>query len=170
MLSARLVRHSRPKGGATDRPSRERGLKARTIGSGKWDWRLMSGTRQQIQYSLALEPVDGGEPPVSGHQGAEPSVAKPAFESPASAEQLMEEVCNRENLVRAWKRIRRNQGSAGVDGMTIDDARDYLVSTGPAFGLNCSKEPTSRSRSSGSKSPSRTVGSESSACLASSTD
>ena len=38
----------------------------------------------------------------------------------------MEEVCNRENLVRAWKRVRRNQGSAGVDGITIDDARDYL--------------------------------------------
>jgi RNA-directed DNA polymerase len=50
-------------------------------------------------------------------------VAKPAPESPAVTEQLMEEVCNRENLVRAWKRVRRNQGSAGVDGMTIDDAR-----------------------------------------------
>jgi len=48
----------------------------------------MSGTRQQIQYSLALEPGDRGEPPVSGHQGAEPFVAKPAPESPASAEQL----------------------------------------------------------------------------------
>jgi RNA-directed DNA polymerase len=43
----------------------------------------MSGTRQQIQYSLALEPVDRGEPPVSGHQGAEPLMAKPAPESPA---------------------------------------------------------------------------------------
>jgi len=93
----------------------------------------MSGTRQQIQYSLALEPVDGGEPPVSGHQGAEPSVAKPAFESPASAEQLMEEVCNRENLVRAWKRVRRNKGSPGVDGMTIDDARDYLHEHWPSI-------------------------------------
>ena len=86
----------------------------------------MSGTRQQIQYSLALEPVDRGEPPVSGHQGTEPLVAKPAPESPAVTEQLMEEVCNRENLVRAWKRVRRNKGSPGVDGMTIDDARDYL--------------------------------------------
>src|SRR5262250_544388 len=86
----------------------------------------MSGTRQQIQYSLALEPVDRGEPPVSGHQVAEPLVAKPAPESPAVTEQLMEEVCNRENLVRAWKRVRRNKGSPGVDGMTIDDARDYL--------------------------------------------
>ena len=81
----------------------------------------MSGTRQQIQYSLALEPVDRGEPPVRGHQGAEPLVAKPAPESPAVTEQLMEEVCGRENLLRAWKRVRRNKGSPGVDGMTIDD-------------------------------------------------
>ena len=70
----------------------------------------MSGTRQQIQYSLALEPGDRGEPPVGGHQGAEPLVAKPARESPAVTEQLMEEVCDRANLVRAWKRVPRNKG------------------------------------------------------------
>src|SRR5271165_2728919 len=93
----------------------------------------MSGTRQQIQYSLALEPGDRGEPPVSGHQGAEPLVAKPAPESPAVTEQLMEEVCNRENLARAWKRVRRNKGSPGVDGMTIDDARDYLREHWPSI-------------------------------------
>src|SRR5215467_14430467 len=86
----------------------------------------MSGTRQQIQYVLALEPVERGETPFGGSQGTEPLVAKPAPESPAVTEQLMEEVCNRENLVRAWKRVRRNQGSPGVDGMTIADARDYL--------------------------------------------
>jgi RNA-directed DNA polymerase len=63
----------------------------------------MNGTRQQIQYSLALEQADQGEAPVSGHQGTEPFVAKPAPESSAVTEQLMEEVCNRENLVRAWK-------------------------------------------------------------------
>ena len=85
----------------------------------------MSGKRQTIQYSLALEPVDRGEPPVSGHQGAEPLVAKPAPESPASTEQLMKEVCDRENLVRAWKRVRQNKGSPGVDGMTIDDTKVY---------------------------------------------
>lgn len=38
----------------------------------------------------------------------------------------MEEVCNRENLEAAWKRVRRNKGSPGVDGMTIDAAKDYL--------------------------------------------
>src|SRR6202048_2168502 len=92
----------------------------------------MSGKRQKIQYSLALEPVGQGETPVSGYQGTEPFVAKPTTESP-SAEQLMEEVCERENLVRAWKRVRRNQGSPGVDGMTIDDAKNYLREHWPSI-------------------------------------
>src|SRR5437762_12483840 len=74
----------------------------------------MKGMRQTIQYSLALEPGDRGETPVSGYQRAEPLVAKPAPQSPALTEQLMEEVCDRENLVRAWKRVRQNKGSPGV--------------------------------------------------------
>src|SRR5438094_7243840 len=93
----------------------------------------MNGTRQQIQYSLALEQADQGEAPVSGHQGTEPFVAKSAPESSAVTEQLMEEVCNRENLARAWKRVRQNKGSPGVDGMTIDDARDYLREHWPSI-------------------------------------
>jgi RNA-directed DNA polymerase len=69
----------------------------------------MNGTRQKIQYLLALEPMGRGETPVSGHQGTEPFVAKPTTESPASAKQLMEEVCDRENLGKAWKRVRQNK-------------------------------------------------------------
>ena len=93
----------------------------------------MSGKRQKIQYSLALEPVDLGETPVSGYQGTEPVAAKPAPQSPALTEQLMEEVCDRENLVRAWKRVRQNKGSPGVDGMTIEGARDYLREHWPSI-------------------------------------
>jgi RNA-directed DNA polymerase len=86
----------------------------------------MSGMRQKIQYSLALVPEGRGEAPTRGHQGTEPPVAKPAPESPACTEQLMEEVCDRGNLLRAWKRVRSNKGSPGVDGMTIKDANVYL--------------------------------------------
>src|SRR6266850_7107748 len=93
----------------------------------------MSGRRQKIQYSLALEPAHQGETRVSGYQGAESIVAKPATESPAGTEQLMEEVCDRENLVRAWKRVRQNKGSPGVDGMTIDDAQSYLREHWPSI-------------------------------------
>ena len=93
----------------------------------------MNGTWPKIQCSLALEPMDRGKPLVKGYEGTEPFAAKPAPESPAFAERIMEEVCDRENLERAWKRVRRNKGSPGVDGMTIDDARAYLREHWPSI-------------------------------------
>src|ERR1700684_311543 len=93
----------------------------------------MSGKRQNIQYSLALEPKDRGETPVVEYPRAEPFVAKPTPASPAVTEQLMEEVCDGENLQSAWKRVQRNQGSPGVDGMTIDDAKIYLREHWPSI-------------------------------------
>ena len=38
----------------------------------------------------------------------------------------MEEVCERENFVKAWKQVRGNKGSPGVDGKTIDETLDEL--------------------------------------------
>jgi hypothetical protein len=41
----------------------------------------------------------------------------------AFTEQLMEEVCDRENLERAWKRVKRNKGSPGVPSTDVADRR-----------------------------------------------
>ena len=38
----------------------------------------------------------------------------------------MEEVCQRENLLEALRRVRTNRGSPGVDGMTTDELPAYL--------------------------------------------
>ena len=86
----------------------------------------MSGLRQSIQQELAREPIERGEAPIAGGPGAEPVVAMAEPESPAATMHLMEKVCERENLVRAWQRVRGNKGAPGVDGMTIDDAKSYL--------------------------------------------
>lgn len=40
--------------------------------------------------------------------------------------ELMEEICERNNLKAALKRVRRNKGSPGVDGMTVEELPDYL--------------------------------------------
>lgn len=39
---------------------------------------------------------------------------------------LMEEICQRSNLVPALKRVMQNQGAAGVDGMTTEELPNYL--------------------------------------------
>jgi len=89
----------------------------------------MSGKRQKIQYKqllLAFGSEGRGETSDAERKGTEPLVARPALERPAEEERLMEEVCDRKNLEIAWKRVRGNKGSPGVDGMTIDEAVGYL--------------------------------------------
>ena len=43
----------------------------------------------------------------------------------------MEGVCDSENLKRAFRQVVGNKGSAGVDGMTVDQLRDYLKAHWP---------------------------------------
>jgi len=106
----------------------------------------MNGKRQKNQISLALEPTGRGETPVSGDEGSEPLVAKPTPESPACAEQLMEEVCDQRNLERAWKHVPQNKGGPGVDGMTVDDAKDHLREHWPTIRSHLLEGTYSRSR------------------------
>jgi len=39
---------------------------------------------------------------------------------------LMEQVCDPQNLLRAYRRVRSNKGKPGVDGMTVHELADWL--------------------------------------------
>lgn len=39
---------------------------------------------------------------------------------------LLEEILDRNNLNRAFKRVRANKGAPGIDGMTVEDALGWL--------------------------------------------
>jgi RNA-directed DNA polymerase len=86
------------------------------------------------QIELPLE--NRGEAPTAEWSGeatsATHSTERSGHDSPL-AEGLMERIVARDNLVRALKRVQRNQGSAGVDGRTVDELPSYLKQHWPAI-------------------------------------
>lgn len=61
---------------------------------------------------------------LSGGETAVRGTIEPALET-----NLMERILISENLHRAWKQVRSNQGAPGIDGMSLEDfpayARDH---------------------------------------------
>jgi len=94
---------------------------------------LKDDEEQNIQIELDFSTVLTGEAREAGRKGTESFGATNGSESPASTNRLMEEVCERENLKEALRRVKANKGSAGVDGMTVGGITDYLKQHWPAI-------------------------------------
>ena len=93
----------------------------------------MDDKRQKNQLVLAFMEEGRSEAPTTSVEGTESSGGKCGIESPAITEQLMEEVCERENCKQALKRVKANKGSAGVDGMTVQQLPEFLKQHWPAI-------------------------------------
>ncbi len=93
----------------------------------------MDDKRQKNQLVLAFMEESRSEAPTASVEGTESSAGKRGTESPAITEQLMEEVCERGNCKQALKRVKANKGSAGVDGMTVQQLPEYLKQHWPAI-------------------------------------
>lgn len=93
----------------------------------------MSEERPKIQLELAFPANPKGEAPRHAGEGTESLPAAGDPETSAEVEQLMEEVCERENLKEALKQVRANKGSPGADGMSVDELPAYLTKHWPAL-------------------------------------
>jgi RNA-directed DNA polymerase len=93
----------------------------------------MTAKQRNNQIKLAFPAEGRGEAPKAASGGTEAVGAGYDTESPASPECLMEEVCQRDNLVRALKRVRANHGSPGIDGMRVDELTGYLKEHWPGI-------------------------------------
>ncbi|MDR6924624.1 group II intron reverse transcriptase/maturase [Pseudomonas sp. BE134] len=58
-------------------------------------------------------------------------VNRPQDESDNAGQGLLERAFARENLKRAWKRVKANKGAAGVDGLDIERTAEHLLSQWP---------------------------------------
>ncbi len=94
---------------------------------------LGSDMQQNIQAELNFSSTPAGEAREAGREETELLPATNDPESPARTNRLMEEVCERENLKEALRRVKANKGSAGVDRMTVDGIADYLKQHWPAI-------------------------------------
>jgi hypothetical protein len=103
----------------------------------------MSDKRQknQLQMALAFTGEGRSEAPRAPREGTESFTAKSETESPAGEEQLMEEVCGRENCQQALRRVKANKGSPGIDGRRVSELPGYLKQHWPAV-----RELTRRTR------------------------
>lgn len=90
--------------------------------------------QQETGYQLELFPAQA-EPVHHGRSGAD-GISSARFEGSqwstvsegkrALTQRFMEAVCDRDNLLRAYKRVKSNRGSAGVDGMTVHELGPWL--------------------------------------------
>jgi RNA-directed DNA polymerase len=105
---------------------------------------LKDDKQQNIQIELDFSSARTGEAREAGREETESSRAMSGTENPDSTNRLMEEVCERENLKEALRRVKANKGSAGVDGMTVGGISDYLKQHWPVIReqlLNGTYEP-----------------------------
>ena len=54
------------------------------------------------------------------------SIALTETERKDGAENLLERILERNDLNRAYLKVRQNGGSAGIDGMTVEEMLEYL--------------------------------------------
>ena len=105
---------------------------------------LEGDKRLNLQLRLDFSSAPTGETRQAGRGDIKSPSAMSEPERPANTCQIMEEVCERANLKEALRQVRGNKGSAGVDGMTVDQLGDYLKQHWPVIRnqlLNGTYEP-----------------------------
>jgi group II intron reverse transcriptase/maturase len=78
----------------------------------------------------------GGCEDASGEAVSSPisdEVNRPQNEPDNAGQGLLERAFARENLKRAWKRVKANKGAAGVDGLDIEQTAAHLLSRWPSI-------------------------------------
>ena len=90
----------------------------------------MKALQQQNQLELNLNIPLGGP---SRNIRAEAFIAQRLLESPTGEVRLMESILEPQNLEKALRRVQKNDGAPGVDGMTVSQLSGYLRRHWPAI-------------------------------------
>ena len=86
---------------------------------------LRSDKRPKTQRERDSVSADGGEAQRPQQREFESLPAMHEDERPTDTERMMEAICEWENVKEAIRQVKTNKGSAGIDGVTVDELPDY---------------------------------------------
>jgi RNA-directed DNA polymerase len=90
----------------------------------------MDGVRHQMPAAAGRAVERRGE---ASSERASDETPSPRHATTSAGQNLLTQVLARENMQRAWKRVKANKGAAGVDGMDIAQNGRYLVTALPTI-------------------------------------
>ncbi len=85
----------------------------------------MKQRSEKSQSPEKLGPT-GGQNVIAPSMGSAASASQTRNQSDSLPSELMERVCDRNNLNQAFQRVKSNKGSAGVDQMTVDQLGPWI--------------------------------------------
>ena len=88
----------------------------------------MNAAQQKQQFELGFGTMENHR-----DRSSEAFIAERLTESPTGQIRLMESVCERENMRRALRQVRKNKGAPGIDGMTVEELPGYLKRQWPTI-------------------------------------
>ena len=91
--------------------------------------RQQGGVYQRLLFEEPAESLRHGEGSEGGTQPSpreEPQAFPASDPARALTERLMEEVTDRDNLNRAYRRVKANKGAPGIDGLTLADLAQWI--------------------------------------------
>jgi RNA-directed DNA polymerase len=81
---------------------------------------LFEARADDVRHAVGRE---GGTGPATGEESQAPTASD---RERALTSDLMERICERDNLNRAYKRVKANKGAPGVDGMAVEELYGWL--------------------------------------------
>ena len=90
------------------------------------EYRVVDKEMKDLKKTNVISHVVTGKQRKGTGTHGEQQITKVVNGNEVLTEKLMERICARANLNRAYKQVRKNKGASGVDGMTVDEMGKWI--------------------------------------------
>jgi RNA-directed DNA polymerase len=97
----------------------------------KDDLSMVTGDAEYGAEMPCARPESSGRQPSGQDSGASNATARSNPYQPEAEVRLMERIVSRENMMAAYRRVVANKGAPGIDQMTVEQLKPYLVEHWP---------------------------------------